>query len=58
MPCQLSMGREALGSMSQCRGMPGLIRVSEWVGEHSHRSRGRRDGIGDPREKTGKGDNI
>jgi hypothetical protein len=33
-------------SMPQCRGMPGQEDGSGWVGEHTHRGRGRRDSIG------------
>ena len=47
-PCWASMGEEALGpalcpSVGECKGRE--AGVGWWVGEHSHRSRGRKDGI-------------
>ena len=47
------------GPMLQCRGMPGQGGGGGgWVGEHPHRSRGRRDMIEGCRGEMGKGENI
>ena len=56
------MGGEVLGPMNaqkmpQCRGIEGgEVGVGGWVEEHSHRSRGRKDGMGvSGRGEPGKG---
>jgi hypothetical protein len=57
------MGEEALGlvkalcpSVGECQGRE--AEMGGWMGGNLHRSRGRGDGIGSFRERTGKGDNI
>jgi hypothetical protein len=44
--------------MPQCRGMLGQGSESGSVGEHPHRSRGRRDGIEGLQGNIGEGKNI
>ena len=46
--------------MPQCRGTEGRdVGVGGWIEEHSHRSRGRKNGIGGFQGgEMGKGDNI